>query len=294
MWLIIIIVAYFLNALSAVVDKFLLTKKIPQPAVYTFAIVLLGLFGLVLAPWGFGYISPFNFNIALIGGVAYSFALFALFKALTYNETSRITPLIGGLSPIFVFLFSFLILSERLNQSQIFAFVLIVLGSFVIAYSSNTTHSDKKSYAWALLSAILFGIAYTLTKYIFGVTTFVNGFVWLRLTSFLGGMFLLMSPGNRSAIWQSFHQKEASTGGLFLLGQVSGSASFLLINYAISMASVILVNALQGVQYVFLLVMVLLLSIHYPKILEEKMHGAVLVQKIIAIILIGVGLSFLV
>jgi len=294
MWLIIVIVAYFLNALSAVVDKFLLTKKIPQPAVYTLAIVTLGLFGLVLAPWGFGYISPFNFNIALIGGFAYSFALFALFKALTYNETSRITPLIGGLSPIFVFLFSYFILSERLAQNQFFAFVLIVLGTFVIAYSNKATNSDKKSYAWALLSATLFGVAYTLAKYIFGVTTFVNGFVWLRLTSFLGGMFLLMSPSNRSAIWQSFHQKEARTGGLFLLGQVSGSASFLLINYAISLVSVTLVNALQGVQYVFLLVMVLILSIYYPNILEEKMRGRVLAQKIIAIVLIGFGLSFLV
>ncbi len=294
MWLVIINVAYFLNALSAVVDKFLLNKKIPQPAVYTFAIITLGLLGLVLAPWGFAWISGFLFLISLIAGVSFSGALFSLFKALTYNETSRITPLIGGLSPIFVFSFSFFILAERLSARQFLAFIFIVLGTLLISYSKHASHGEKKGYLWAFFSACLFGFSYALTKYIFDNTTFINGFVWLRVTTFLGGALLLLSRANRQAIFQSFKKNKGSTSGLFLVGQISGSASFLLINYAISLASVTLVNALQGVQYVFLLIMVLILSRRHSNVLEEKMRGVVLAQKIIATALIGLGLGFLI
>ena len=107
MWLLITAVAYFLNAIAAVVDKFLISKKISNPAVYAFYISVLGLLGLILIPWGFGWIGWYNFGIVFVAGVTFTCALLHLFKGLAVNESSRITPFIGGLSPIFVFLFSF-------------------------------------------------------------------------------------------------------------------------------------------------------------------------------------------
>jgi len=305
MWLTIIVIGYFLNAVAAVVDKFLISKKIPNPAVYTFYITLLGLAGLVLIPWGFNWLGWQLFLIAIIAGLTFTLALLHLFKGLSLGEASRITPFIGGLSPVFVFIFSFFFLQEKLAQNQIVALLLIILGTIFISYGRGISVNPAKAYWFAFFSALMFGLSYTLIKYIFNSASFVNGFIWIRLTTFLGGLILLFWQKNRRAI---FGEKDGSdkngAGGadggikkswpLFLFGQVVGSVSFILINYAISLTSVTLVNALQGLQYIFLFAIALILYNWRPYLLEEKMRGRVLVQKFLAIIFIGLGLYLLV
>jgi len=294
MWLIISVLGYFLNAVAAITDKILISKKIPNPAVYVFFISLLGLVGLVLAPWGFSWISWFYLGIALIAGVAFTGALLHLFKALKIAESSRVTPFIGGFSPIFVFIFSFFILGERLSFKQIVALVIIILGTILISSGRATQKNPIKAYVFSFISALLFGLYYTLTKYLFDNLSFINGFVWLRLTTFVGALLLLVKVQNRQDIFHQNKETITQSGPLFLFGQAAGAFSFLLINYAISLTSVTVVNALQGLQYAFLLVLILILFKWRPSLLQEKMRGWVLVQKIAAIILIGLGLFLLV
>lgn len=293
MWLLITAVAYFLNAIAAVVDKFLISKKISNPAVYAFAISALGLLGLVLIPWGFGWVGWYNFVIVFVAGVSFTCALLHLFKGLAVNESSRITPFIGGLSPVFVFLFSFFLLGERLAGRQLLAFILIIIGTIFISLGQSSKKNLARGFWYAGISALMFGISYTLTKLAYNNLSFINGFVWLRITTFIGGLFLLYSAANRRDIFHPSEKTVQKAGPLFLFGQVAGAASFLLINYAISISSVTIVNALQGLQYVFLLIMVLILARWRPRILEEKLRGAALAQKISAIVLIGAGLYLL-
>ena len=58
--------------------------------------------------------------------------------------------------------------------------------------------------------------------------------------------------------------------------------------------NVALINSLQGVQYMFLIIIVFFLSTRYPKFMREELGGGVLLQKIIGISLIGTGLYMLV
>ena len=85
-----------------------------------------------------------------------------------------------------------------------------------------------------------------------------------------------------------------SKGGfIFLGGQISGAASELLILFSISFVSPVLVNSLQGTQYIFLLVFALILSKKYPAIFGEKYTFLSLTSKIAGIFLIGIGLYLL-
>jgi len=65
-------------------------------------------------------------------------------------------------------------------------------------------------------------------------------------------------------------------------------------NYAIAIGSVTMVNALQGTQYAFLLILTILLSVRFPKILKEDVSESKIVLKIASLILISIGLFFLV
>ena len=67
-WLIIVLAGHFLNALAFLMDKFLLTKKIPSPFVYAFFIGALGILALILIPFGFNVPSAGEIVRALAAG----------------------------------------------------------------------------------------------------------------------------------------------------------------------------------------------------------------------------------
>lgn len=295
MWLVIVTIGYLLNAISSVVNKSLLNKDIPNPVVYTFYICILGLAVFALAPFGLAWIGFNMFIISLIAGILFTGALLSMFTALLNDEVSRVIPLIGGLQPVFVFWLAFFFLGERLLNNQVIAFVLVLLGGLLITIRwQKASRQQVKLFFLSLLSALLFALSFVLSKYIFDSTDFISGFIWTRVGSFLGAVVLLLWAVNRKAIFGNVKTAGRTVGLIFILGQVAGALSFIMINWAMAMGSVTLVNALQGLQYVFLFIIVLLLAKRYPEWLKENTRGLVLVQKIIAILLISGGLYLLV
>ena len=54
-----------------------------------------------------------------------------------------------------------------------------------------------------------------------------------------------------------------------------------------------MVNALEGIKYIFILIFAFLLSLKAPQILKEEISRRVIFQKVIAILLIAGGLALL-
>jgi len=297
-WLITIIGAYFLNASATVIDKFLLAKKIPNPAVYAFFICFLNLLGLVFIPFGFHFSSWSQTLIGLFNGVLFTFAYLFMFMALNRNEASRITPFMGGLQPIFVLLLAFVLLGEAIGGLMLVAFAVIVLGTIVLSYQKKDSKrpmiNSQSSYWLALIATILFAGAYTLNKYIFVSEGFVTGFVLVRIGTFLGALLLLLRPQNIKDIWAEVRAPKKASGGLFLVGQGAGALSLILVSYAVAISpSVAIINASRGLEYVFLLAIVLLLARKHPHLLEEKLTPWIIFQKAGAVALIIAGLVVL-
>jgi drug/metabolite transporter (DMT)-like permease len=292
-WLIIVLAGHFLNALAFLMDKFLLTKKIPSPFVYAFFIGVLGILALVLIP--FGVVVPSSAEIirALVAGATFILALVFFFAGLKENEASRVIPLTGGFVPAFTFVLAYFFLAERLGQTEILAFAALVIGGVLITIERKGRGSAK-GYVYAIIAALVFAVSFVITKQVFLEQAFISGFVWSRIGGFLMALSFLFIPSARHGILHQPRQKNrGATVGLFITGQVAGALGFVLVNYAISLASVSLVNATQGAQYAFLLVMIIMLSKKFPKILLEKLSGSVLTQKIIAIILISLGIGLI-
>ena len=297
-WLIIIVIAYFLNASATVIDKFLLSKKIPNPAVYAFFISVLSLLGMVLIPFGFKAIPLAQIIISLVTGVVFAFSYLFMFKALNENEASRITPFMGGLQPIFVFILAWFFLDEKLSVWALLAFLFLIFGTIVLSWQKETNtkkiKSSHKSYLLAIVATFLFAVAYTLNKYVFVEQGFITGFVWVRIGTFLGALTFLLSPRNLTDIIKEIKTPKKQSGYLFVIGQSAGALSFILVSYAIAISkSVAVVNASRGLEYVFLLLIVITLSRKYPKLLAEKMTPKILIQKIAATVLIVAGLIIL-
>lgn len=316
MWLPIAIIAYLINAGVYTADKFLLSKKVHSSIAYAFYVGIWSIGNLTLL-WFAPFVPSWPWLlIDLLAGLLFLWALVAWYKALHQSEATKVVPIVGALIPIFSLILAFLFLDEKLNFQQFLAFIILVCGGLLISMKKKKESRLKKLYVHlgillglkgaefhpvrrllinSIVSALIFSCYYVLIKYIYAEQPFLGSYIWTRMGSFLGALLLIAIPRNWPIIFAKETRKSTIKNFPFFISvRLTAVAAFILLNYAISLGEVALVNALQGVQYVFLILIIAFLSRAYPKILKEEVGREVLVQKLIGVFLVGVGLYLLI
>ncbi|MFH0805937.1 MAG: DMT family transporter [Patescibacteria group bacterium] len=293
-WIIIAIISHFLTAIVFIIDKFIVSKTAIRPVIYSFYVGILGGLTILLFPFGFELISLKQIIISFMAGILFIFATLYFYKTIKISEISRIIPIIGGAIAIFTLILTYLFLEERLSSNQFIAFFLLVFGGLIILWPKrNKKMFSFQKISFILLSALFFAGSYVLTKMVFTEQSFINGFIWIRLGSVLGACLLLILPRNRKIIFNIGEEIKKKTIILPIFSKSLSAFAFLLLNYAIFLGNVALVNALQGVQYVFLLIMAFFLSAKFPQIIKEQINRGVIFKRILGIIFVCLGLIFL-
>ncbi|OGF23909.1 hypothetical protein A3H66_03030 [Candidatus Falkowbacteria bacterium RIFCSPLOWO2_02_FULL_45_21] len=318
MWLFVTVGAYFINAGVYVADKFLLSKKIHSSIAYAFYVGVWSIFNaslFLVFPWWLPNLRELALD--LLAGFLFLMTLVFWYKALHQSEASRVVPVVGALVPIFSFILSFVFLGETLSQQQTIAFIVLVCGGVLISIKKTKVYLYQKVIARfreaigqitgklsarfqptgrllvnSVAAALFFAAYYVLIKYIYLSQPFIGSFVWSRLGSFLGVLLMLLVPDWRYLILkrQQGAWKRPKNLLFFLAVRLMAAAAFIMINWAINLGNVAVVNALQGVQYLFLFVIIVLISNKYPKMLNEQLGGGVLLQKLIGTIMVCLGL----
>jgi len=298
LWLTITISAYFILAIVFLVDKYLLVSAIPNPKVYAFYIGFLGIAVLLLIPFIEFYIpGPRQILLAFISGATFVYGILWFFKGLKLFDASRMVPAVGGILPIFTFLLIFLFSGgrETFNFWEIVSFLLLICGSILITYERSKKIS-LKSFNISVIAAFFFALSFVFSKYVYMQHPFLMGLVWIRIGGVLTAFALLFSRELRREIFKKETGLQKKTVAIFLSSQAAGGGANILQNWAVALAPLIYVafiNALQGIQYVFLLFFTIFLSLKFPQTLKEEISKEIIFQKIIAILLIGGGLSLL-
>jgi drug/metabolite transporter (DMT)-like permease len=293
-WLILVLIAYFLNALVFIIDKYLLLSKITQPLIYASYLGFLSLLSVFLIPFD-GLIFPgfFQLIVNLASGAFYILALMNFYSGLKEEEPSRVVPIIGSLVSIFTLLLSYFLINERLKGKVFLGVLLLIIGGFLIAIKKfSISKVFLKNFSLWLLTSFLFALSYVLMKYAFVYQSFIGGFVLSRVGAFLTTLGFLSFPQVRKEIFKTTKNIKINTSFLYLANQAISSISFIILNYAIFLTSVSLVNTLQSVQYAFVFILVLFLGNFFPKIKEENTPLTIL-QKIVSLILISLGLKLI-
>jgi drug/metabolite transporter (DMT)-like permease len=319
MWLFVTILAYFINAGVYVADKFILSKKIHSSITYAFFVGIWSIFNFVILifyPW---MPNPAEFILDIIAGMVFLFTLIFWYKALHQSEATRVVPIVGALVPIFSCALSYVFLGDELTERQFLAFVILVVGGVLISikhtkfYIFNMVkerfkvvfgdllggfhaeyHPTQRLLVNSTISAFFFAVYYVLIKYIYMSQPFVGSFVWSRLGTFIGVLMLLLIPTWRKQIVEHQKGQKSPKNLTFFFGvRVLAALAFIMLNWAISLGNVALINSLQGVQYVFLMLLVLFISARYPQFLDEELGGDVIIQKSLGATLVFVGLYML-
>jgi len=297
LWLVVAISAYFLFAVVALGDKYLLAGP-PNPKSYSFYVGILGILALALIPFvSFSIPEISQILLSLLAGAVFIFALFGLYTALENFEVSRIVPAIGGLLPLFTFGLVHLFSQgkEVLTSGDLSAFILLIFGSCLLTFKKGKSITSK-SLQIAAITAFLFAIAFVLTKFVYLSQPFWSGFIWMRIGGFLVAVCFIFTREVKKEIFERKFTFQKKTGTIFLFNQGIGAGAFILQNWAIALVPLgflAFINALEGTKYLFLLIFTILFALKFPKILKEEISKKILFQKIIAILLIGGGLVLL-
>jgi len=295
-WLLVTISFYFILAVVFLVDKYLLTGSIANPKVYTFYVGILGILATILIPFvNFSIPALPQIALALISGAVYIFALFWFYKALSLFEASRVVPAISGLVPLFTFLLVYIFSfgKDVLPLSGILAFGFLIFGS-VMMVAEKQKFINLASLKISVICAFFLSLSFVLLKYVYLGQPFWSGLIWTKIGGFLMALcFLIFTKEVKQQIFQKEAGFKGKTIGIFIANQSAGAGAGILQNWAIALAPlayVAVINALQGIQYAFLLVFTILLSLKFPQILKEQISGKIILQKILAILLISAGL----
>lgn len=300
-WLAISIIAYFLLALEVVLNKFLLTsRRVSHPVIYAFYVGVLGLFALAFIPFGVHTLGYSDILFRFAAGTVFIYGMFSLFSAINKSEASRVIPVTGAVVPILALFLSAIFLNEHLKNSQITGIVFLVLGGLWISYDISSTRKFKlfDGFYWSVLAGILLAISAVTLKGFYNHDNFINVFVWRVVGSFFGVLTFLLVPAWRKMIFSSIfkfkkpEREHKRSGSLFILTRAIGGSGSILKEKATSLmlASVTIVNALVAVEYVFVFILGVVFSLWFPNFFEEKKDAKSVAQKMLAILLIAVGL----
>ncbi|QQR64475.1 EamA family transporter [Candidatus Kaiserbacteria bacterium] len=303
-WILLAVGAQFLNAFVALVDKHIVSdeKTLPRPFVYAFYTCLISGVWVVVYFIGFlpfvsaslhipsfsNVIKPTLEVVALSFLSAYTFftALVAMFSALRDHDASDVVPVIGSVSALASFGMGYYFFNTTLSHNFIFGIILLSVGTFLV----SRLQFPVKTAMVALYSGIFFALHYITIKGLFLSTSFDNGFFWSRIAFVFFAGTLLMIPNYFEKIKEQTKSTTKGTAVLVIVNKLLAGVSTILILKATDLGDVAVVQALGGLQFVFILLLGIFFSMRPTKLnIGETYDRGTILKKVLFVTVITLG-----
>src|SRR3989344_2306542 len=285
-WVIFSLLSRALWAADNIIDKLLRGRYLPDSLILTLvagiSALLLSLIIVIFNGLGWIGFGPVTLVI---------FAVFAFYQAISREEISRVIPLFQ-FTPPFVLLLSLLFLGEVLTLNHYLAFVLILLGGFLISIQkAKGVFKLRNAFWWMILSSLIYAIQVVILKSLYVAHPFWDLTAYLGFGEFLPTpLLLLLVPTFRSRFVKGFSDLKPIGWTLLILGMFFVTSASLSGLWALVTGPVTLVSVLRGFQSLFVLIYAVFLSIWLPKILKEELSKSIIGIKTVAILLMTIGL----
>jgi drug/metabolite transporter (DMT)-like permease len=302
-WILLAVGAQFINAIVAILDKHIVSddKAFPRPFVYAFYTCLVS--GAWISVYFISFLPiPDSLHIPSFANVtrptleivalaflsAYTFflALVSMFSALRDHDASDVIPVIGSVSALCSFGLGYYFFHTQLSPNFMLGIALLATGT---AFVSRFRFKAKTAMV-AVHSGLFFALHYISIKGLFVSTSFDNGFFWSRVAFMFFALSLLLIPNYWERVRDQTKSTTKAAGFLILANKILAGVSTILILKATDFGDVAVVQALGGLQYVF----ILLLGIFFthsktPTKIAERYDRSVILQKAIFVSVISLG-----
>lgn len=302
-WILLATAGQFVNAIVAYLDKYIVSEDtaLPRPFVYAFYSCLLTggwvviyLFGYIpgLADIGFPHFENVTtpniqvVSMSFLTGYTFFMALVSMYDALRKAEAVNVIPVIGAISAIASFGMSYLFLQIPLTTNFIWGVIVLSLGTLLVAQALPKIDTI----AHVIHSGVFFALHYITMKGLFLETNFDNGFFWSRIGLVLFALSLLMVPSYFVKIREQTGNTSSKAGALVIAAKIlAGVAAFMLLK-ATDLGDVTVVQALDGLKFIFILVIGVLFGALIPdSAVTHVTNPKVVMRRLLYILVIAVG-----
>jgi len=279
-------VAQLIGAFVALIDKRIVSddQAPPRPFVYAFVTCLMsGGFVMVYAlsgvptPFpGIHFPSVSNIVAPTLTVVAFSFlaaytffgALVSMFSALKESDASDVIPVVGAVTALATFLLGYLFLDTHLTRNFLAGIALLTGGTILVSHFRFTW----KTAALSVHAGIFFALYYVTFKGLLAVTNFDNAFFWSRIGFVVYALSLLLIPEYFEKIREQGKRTGKKIGALVIFNKILAGGSTILVLKATELGNPAVIQALGGLQFVFILVLGLLFGRSTPVVYGENSH----------------------
>jgi drug/metabolite transporter (DMT)-like permease len=177
-------------------------------------------------------------------------------------------------------------LGTTLTQNFIIGILLLSFGTLLVSHL-------RFKWQTALLSihaGIFFALHYITFKGLLEVTSFDNAFFWSRVGFVAVALSLLLVPDYLEKIRSQVKSTSSRGGVLVLLNKVLAGISSILILKAVELGDPAVVQALGGLQFVFILIIGMMLGSRIPRDCGENCNTwSEILHKVAFVTVISVG-----
>lgn len=300
-WFLIALIPPFLWSLTNYIDKYLLDRYFKNRGVGTLMIfssiigIFISSFIALIHPESL-ITNPLNAFLISLNGFLYILGVFFYLHALKRDDTSTVIPLLH-LVPFFSYFLAFLFLRESLTSNQIIGSLLIIFGSIFLSFEffgKTKIHFKKSVIALMTLSSLFFALNYTLFKFFalessFWTTSFYE-YIGFVVFAFL---LLVFVKSYRKEFASAVKENKAQILTLSGISEITNIVGKLVFNFVSLLMPIAIISIVGESQFLFIFVIGIVLTILFPKIIKEKINTTILIQKIIAIIIMFVGVYLL-
>jgi drug/metabolite transporter (DMT)-like permease len=296
-WFFLALIGPLMYAISNHVDKILLDKYFKKGGVGTI-LLLNSLFAVVVLPFLFFAdktvldVDGTKILALAIVGILNVAVLWFYLLALKDEEAS-VTIVFYQLVPVFACILGYFVLGEILTRVQLIAMAIIIFGATIISLEIDLENKFRfrrkailpmiaASFFWALGSVIFKAVAIeeNVWRSLFwehSMLLVVGIGIFIFARSYRANFLSAIHNNSKTILSISFANEL-----IFILGNLAFAFAYMLAPVAL----VLLTNSFQSF---FVLIIGILLTVFFPKILVEKIQAKYIWPKIVAICITGIG-----
>lgn len=296
-WFFLAIIGPFFYSMTNHIDKILLEKYFKDGGVGTLILFSSLLSGialpfLFLADSSVFHVGLVNMSILAVSGVLNVAILWLYFLALKDDEAS-IVIVFYQLVPLFGVVLGYFVLGEVLTQLQFIAMAIIILGTTIISFEIDDENNFKLRRMTIILmttASFLWALESVLFKFVALEENVLRSLFWEHMMLLLVGIIVFFCVRSyRTHFLTAIKSNSFGIISLNVLNESLYTAGNFVFAFAYILAPIALVLLANSFQPIFVFSIGVFMTLFFPKLITEKIEVKHVTQKLLAIIITGVG-----
>ena len=295
MWILYGLLAHFSWAIENVGDKYLLANKIKKPIVYLYILGTLfgvsGVLGFLILGMPLIAMTPLVFIV--VAAVFWFFGGLPYLLSVQKEEVTRIA-IWWNLIPLFSFIIAFFFFGETLSFHDGIGFGILLVSALIASvHVKEGIAVFSQAILYMFLACFLYAFYAVFLHEAMKYISFPTAFVYTALTVGVSAQSFLLFSRFRSFLKAEYMWKEKKILGGAVAIALSEQVGTIFNQAALSLAPASLVFSLEGSQVLFVFLITMIVALFIKKALRESFDRENLVLKLLATVLLFVGIAVL-